>query len=122
VIIHRTGQLLGWPVFLFLGDFMDTKNTSKLDTLRKKIDALKAQEKALIAKENDEARKLDTRRKIVFGGALMAHASQNAQFAAIVRRALDAALTKDIDRELLKDWLPDSLPVQVNEPEGTNKS
>ncbi|MDD2800027.1 MAG: hypothetical protein PHE96_01100 [Methylococcales bacterium] len=90
------------------GAMMATPKKSKaeqLEALRKQEAALKARMQSLQASVNEEQRKLDTRRKIVFGGALMAHASHNAQFAALVRSALNAALTKEADRELLKDWL-----------------
>lgn len=77
----------------------------QLEALRQKEAALKARMQDLQAAVNEEQRKRDTRRKIVLGAAIMAHASHNAQFKAIVCNALNAALTKEADRDLLKDWL-----------------
>jgi len=102
------GQLNGWPSSLIPpGATMAAKKTKaeQLEALRQQEAALKARMQALQASVNEEQRKLDTRRKIVFGGALMTHASHNTQFAALVRSALNVALTKEADRELLKDWL-----------------
>jgi hypothetical protein len=59
----------------------------------------------LEAKEKQATRKLDTRRKIVTGAAVLTHASLDASFAAALRTALDQALTKPADRELLADLL-----------------
>jgi|688.fasta_scaffold63099_1 hypothetical protein len=60
---------------------------------------------ALEAKEKQATRKLDTRRKIITGAAVLTHASLDPNFAAALRTALDQALTKPADRELLADLL-----------------
>ena len=66
---------------------------------------------ALEAQEKQAARKLDTRRKIVTGAAVLAHASLDASFAAALRDVLDQAVIKLPDRELLADLLrPASTP------------
>lgn len=59
----------------------------------------------LEAKEKLDQRKLDTRRKIVTGAAVLTHASLDPDFAAALRSALDKAITKPADRELLADLL-----------------
>ena len=65
----------------------------------------------LEAKEKLDQRKLDTRRKIVTGAAVLTHASLDPDFAASLRSALDKAVTKPADRELLADLLrPGSAP------------
>jgi hypothetical protein len=65
----------------------------------------------LEAKEKLDQRKLDTRRKIVTGAAVLAHADLHPEFAAALRSALDKAVTKPADRELLADLLrPGSAP------------
>jgi hypothetical protein len=66
---------------------------------------------ALEAQEKQAARKLDTRRKIVTGAAVLAHAALDASFAAALRDVLDRAVLKPADRELLADLLrPASAP------------
>lgn len=60
---------------------------------------------ALEAQEKQAARKLDTRRKIVTGAAVLAHAALDPSFAASLRALLDQAVTKPADRELLADLL-----------------
>jgi len=85
----------------------------KREELRQKIAALKAQEQALAARESQDQRKLDTRRKILAGAAALAHAAIDPAFAMALRAALDAVLVKETDRALFKDWLadaPDSAP------------
>jgi hypothetical protein len=59
----------------------------------------------LEAKEKLDQRKLDTRRKIITGAAVLTHASLDPDFAAALRSALDKAVTKPADRELLVDLL-----------------
>jgi len=60
---------------------------------------------ALEAKEKQSTRKLDTRRKIITGAAVLAHAELDAVFAVALRTALDQAVTKPADRELLADLI-----------------
>ena len=73
--------------------------------LLEKRKALDAQLRDLAARESAASRKLDTRRKIVLGGAVMAHCGHDADFADAVRKALRSALTNERDKELLADWL-----------------
>lgn len=66
---------------------------------------------ALEAQEKQASRKLDTRRKIVTGAAVLAHAELDATFASALRDVLDKAVTKPADRELLADLIhPSSAP------------
>jgi hypothetical protein len=73
--------------------------------LLEKKKALEAQLRDLAARESAASRKLDTRRKIVLGGAVMAHCAHDSAFADAVRNALRSALTNERDKELLADWL-----------------
>lgn len=59
----------------------------------------------LEAREKQEQRKRDTRRNALTGAAVLAHASLDPDFAAALRSALDKAVTKPADRELLVDLL-----------------
>lgn len=69
---------------------------------RKKIDA---KLKALDNKQKAEERKALTRRKIIVGGAVLAHASLHPEFAVILSEALNLAVTSERDREALSDIL-----------------
>ena len=73
--------------------------------LKAREDALRKRRAELEAAQTKEARKTDTRRKIILGGALLARCQHNPQFAALVRAELAQAITKDRDRELLANWL-----------------
>jgi hypothetical protein len=78
----------------------------------------------LEAKEKHEQRKRDTRRNALTGAAVLAHATVDPEFAATLRLALDRALTKPADRELLQDVLTLSTPSPVAslEPPATEQS
>jgi hypothetical protein len=65
---------------------------------------------ALTARQKTEDRKRDTRRKIVVGGAVLAHAALHPAFADALRDVLRAAVTRDIDRALLVDWIGEAVP------------
>jgi type II secretory pathway pseudopilin PulG len=80
--------------------------------IAERIAALKEAEKqtqaklaALVARQKTEERKRDTRRKIVIGGAVLAHAALNPSFADALREVLREAVTRDMDKALLADWL-----------------
>jgi hypothetical protein len=73
--------------------------------LLEKRKVLDARLKDLQARESASTRKRDTRRKIVLGGAVMAHCAHDPVFAETVKAALRSALTNDRDKELLADWL-----------------
>lgn len=84
---------------------MASKIDDQLQTVKKQIAALKAREQALTAKQNTEARKLDTRRKILIGAIVMNHCKQDAKFAALVQTVVKANLLKEKDKDVLNDWL-----------------
>ena len=91
-------------------DTPDTKKKKKTDA--EKLAALKQQEaqlKARIArleaKEKTEEHKKDTRRKIIIGAAVMAHAALEPIFAAELRCILKQAVTRESDRDTIKDFL-----------------
>lgn len=55
-------------------------------------------------------RKLDTRRKIVMGAAVQAHAKLNGRFREELQKALLAAVTRAQDRAILPEYFPESPP------------
>jgi hypothetical protein len=85
---------------------MARRTRSELIAALKESEEQKRQRRlALEAQEKQATRKLDTRRKIITGAAVLAHAELDAVFAAALRSALDQAITKPADRELLADLL-----------------
>jgi hypothetical protein len=80
-------------------------NTDRLEALKKKQEQIRAQIAALEAKEKAEERKKDTRRKIIVGGAVLAHAALHPAFAAELKMVLKQAVIRDSDRETIRDLL-----------------
>ncbi len=76
----------------------------QLDALKHKREAIEKQLNTIEARKKETDRKLDTRRKIILGGAVMAHSQIDPEFA----RALEAALEKAVapkDRPLVMDFI-----------------
>jgi hypothetical protein len=84
-----------------------TKKTDaeRLALLKQKETELKARIAKIENKAKAEDRKRDARRKIIIGGAVMAHAKHDKAFGAALKQALQAAVTKEADREVIKDFL-----------------
>lgn len=89
-----------------------TTPASKKKTDAERLEALKQQEAALKAKiarietkTKDQERKRDTRRKIIIGSAVMAHAKIDKPFADRLGQILQVAVLRDTDKELIKDFL-----------------
>jgi hypothetical protein len=76
----------------------------QLQELRDKKEAIEKKLEAAEKRKSDSERKLDTRRKIIIGGALKAHAEIDPEF----RRVMQTALQKSVaakDRALVADLL-----------------
>lgn len=65
---------------------------------------LRAKAQRLEALDRDQERKRDTRRKVVIGGAMIAEAKENAEFAATVSEILKRRVARDLDVEVVADW------------------
>jgi len=78
---------------------------SRLELLRKRKQEIEQQMKALEAREREEERKKDTRRKIIVGAAVLAHASIDADFARTLRAILKKAVTEERNLALIDDLL-----------------
>lgn len=68
-------------------------------------------------------RKLDTRRKIIMGAAVQAHAKLNSRFRKELRKAVLAAISRPQDRAVLPEFfqapdLPPGPPVRPPKPPG----
>jgi len=79
--------------------------TDKIAALREKKEKLALQLNDLTAKAKQADRKLDTRRKILVGGAVLAAIDSDTGFADMVRLVLDLNLTRPADREAVADLL-----------------
>ncbi len=78
----------------------------QLAELTKKRDQLEARRLALLSSKKATDRKLDARRKIIVGAAVLAHAELNPSFADQLREILDAAVQRLVDRAVIPDLLP----------------
>lgn len=79
-----------------------SERIAELAERKKQIEAKLA---SLAARERQDARKRDTRRKVVVGAAVLAHAELDEQFAAALRDALAKAVLRPADREAVADLL-----------------
>jgi hypothetical protein len=82
-----------------------TKKPDKLDALKKKQAQIKAQIAAVEAKQKAAERKRDTRRKIIVGSAVLAHATLHPAFAVALKEVLKLAVVRDSDRATIQDLL-----------------
>jgi hypothetical protein len=80
-----------------------------------RIAALKAKQAAMAAELNKlerkakvDVRKRDTRRKIIVGGAVLAHMEKHPDFAQTMIAILAASVGRPIDRAVVADLLPPS--------------
>ncbi|MGH9344385.1 MAG: hypothetical protein ACRD19_11570 [Terriglobia bacterium] len=76
----------------------------QLESLRQKKEALEKQLDAVEARKKETDRKLDTRRKIIVGGAVLAHAEIDPAFCDALQMALQKAVSPK-DRPLVMDLM-----------------
>jgi len=72
---------------------------------KKREEQLRAEVAQLEARRKTEERKRDTRRKIVVGGAVLAHAEHDPAFRNHLQEALRKGVTRDIDKVVVADLL-----------------
>jgi hypothetical protein len=77
----------------------------KIADLTKRQQQLDAQRQLLLASKKTADRKLDTRRKIIVGAAVLAHADLHPDFSATLRGILSVAVQRDVDRRDIADLL-----------------
>lgn len=85
----------------------------KLAELIKQKQQLEARRLTLLASKKNADEKLDTRRKIIVGAAVLAHAGLNPNFSTVLRDILSTAVERDIDRRAIADLLD---PPQASNP------
>ncbi len=78
----------------------------QLAELTRQQEQLTARRQSLEAIKKDADRKRDTRRKIVVGAAVLAHAELDPHFAEQLRDVLGRAVQRSIDRGVIADMLP----------------
>lgn len=74
-------------------------------TRAERIEQLRAQAQRLEGIEKQEARKRDTRQKIVIGSAVIAEVRENPAFQKELVEVLKKRVTRQIDAEAVSEWL-----------------
>lgn len=80
---------------------------TELERAQKRYDQARARLQALRNREAARERKLDTRRKVILGGALMDLAAHDTAAAALLDR-LVRSLPRDQDRKAFEGWSPEA--------------
>lgn len=96
---------------------------TELERAEKRYAQAKARLLALKNREATKARKLDTRRKIILGGALVDLAERDSNAAAMIER-LVRNLPRDQDRKAFEGWdaKPPAAEPSATAPPGTSPS
>lgn len=84
------------------------------DALLEKRRKIEAQLKALDARDREQRRKDDTRRKIIIGGLVMAEIESDASLRDVVRRLIEEK-AGDKDRDFLDAWLGSVAATPLNQ-------
>lgn len=74
-----------------------------IERARQQVEQAKARYQALLARQNADERKLDTRRKVILGGLLIDAAGKDERF----RRVIDELMkriTRDHDHKAFEGW------------------
>lgn len=85
----------------FVDDWLVSLSDGDLGQRRRAAEQRLARTQQALARLNVDQRKIETRRKIVLGGAVFAAARRDADFRARLRAVLDVAVTTPRDRTLL---------------------
>ncbi len=87
---------------------MSNDISGRIAQLKQQREKLSHRLNALEQKEKSEARKLDTRRKIIVGGAVVAEMQKDSEFAAVVRALLLRYVARPNDRAAVAELLAPS--------------
>ena len=82
--------------------------SGRIAQLKQKQEQLARRLNALEQKEKSQTRKLDTRRKIIVGGAVLSEMHKDPEFAAVVRAMLLRYVARPNDRAAVADLLTPS--------------
>ena len=86
----------------------------KIETLRKRKEEIEKKLSTLEARERAQARKDETRLKVLIGAGIMADLKKHPENLDNIKKILDRAATSKRDRDFLtsKGWLPEAKPPQ----------
>lgn len=90
------------------------------DALLEKRRRIEAQLKALDARDREQQRKDDTRRKIIIGGLVMAEMESDTDLRAAVRRLIEEK-AGDKDRDFLAEWLASVAATPLEDAAGSRQ-
>ncbi len=82
--------------------------SGRIAQLKQKQEQLAKRLNALEQKEKSQTRKLDTRRKIIVGGAVLAEMHKDPEFASLVRAVLLRYVARPNDRQAVAELLSPS--------------
>lgn len=74
-----------------------------IEKAKQQVEQAKARYQALLARQNAEKRKLDTRRKVILGGLLVDAAGKDEHFSRVIDELLKR-ITRDHDRKAFEGW------------------
>ena len=79
-------------------------NQEKVDELQKKIAQLKAKVQQHENRARGEKRRLDTRRKVIVGGWLLAETKEPEELKTFLKK-VEAAQEREAQKKVITDWL-----------------
>ena len=82
--------------------------SERIAHLKQQREKLSHRLNALEQKEKSQARKLDTRKKIIVGGAVLSEMQKDSEFAAVVRALLLRYVARPNDRQAVAELLAPS--------------
>ena len=82
---------------------MTRSTEEKIAAAKRKRDQAQARLQSLLAAKAKEAKRADTRRKVVAGAILLEHCEHSADFKEAVRSVFDRFLTRPVDRALFAE-------------------
>ena len=91
---------------------------TKIEAARKRAAQAKARLADLEARASQQARKQDTRRKVILGGLLIDAAEKDDRFSKVIT-ALMARMAREQDRKAFEGW---QAPSPTPEPLGVNQA
>jgi len=74
-----------------------------IEKAKQQVEQAKARYQALLARESAEARKLDTRRKVILGGLLIDAARKDERFGQVIDE-LVKRISRDHDLKAFESW------------------
>jgi polyphosphate kinase 2 (PPK2 family) len=74
-----------------------------IERAKQQVEQAKARYQALLARQNAEERKLDTRRKVILGGLLIDAAGKDERFGRVIDELMKR-ITRDHDHKAFEGW------------------